>query len=123
MKEIRGEKLRMNEIYQLIHALGIKRTYMGYYHLATAIKLVLEDESRLLYVHKWLYTDTAKLHKTTPSCIERNIRTVNLYCWNKGNRDLLCRIAGCSLSEKPSNAEFIDILSCFLKDRTLDKIS
>jgi two-component system response regulator (stage 0 sporulation protein A) len=113
----------MNEIYQLIHALGIKRTYMGYHHLATAIRLVLEDESRLLYVHKWLYNDVASVHHTTPACIERNIRTVVLYCWNKGNRQLLCSIAGCPLKEKPSNAEFIDILSCYLKDRPIDKIS
>ncbi|MCI5596213.1 MAG: sporulation initiation factor Spo0A C-terminal domain-containing protein [Lachnospiraceae bacterium] len=113
----------MKEIYQLILVLGIKRTYMGYHHLATAIQLVLEDESRLLYIHKWLYTDVARIHQTTPACIERNIRTVNLYCWNKGNRQLLNQIAGCPLKERPSNAEFIDILSCFLKDNSLVKIS
>lgn len=113
----------MDEIYQLLRALGIKRTYMGYYHLATAIRLVLEDESRLLYIHKWLYTDVSHIHKTTPSCIERNIRTVNHYCWRKGNRALLVQIAGGSLKEKPSNAEFIDILSSYLKNPFLNKIS
>lgn len=111
----------MDSIYELIHALGIKRTYLGYYHLATAIRLVLEDETRLLYIHKWLYTDVAKLHHTTPFCIERNIRTVKLYCWNKGNRELLCQLAETSLEKEPSNAVFIDILSRSIKEYPTNK--
>lgn len=113
----------MDIIYQLILALGIKRTYKGYYHLATAIQLVLDNEDRLLYINKWLYNDVAKLHDTTSFCIERNIRTVNFYCWNKGNRKLLCKLAGYHLDSKPSNAELIDIIAQFIKYNAIDQTS
>lgn len=113
----------MKEIYELIHRLGIKRTYMGYYHLATAIYLVIENEERLLYIHKWLYAEVARMHNTTPYCVERNIRTVKNHLWKKGHRELLTEIAGCPIEEKPSNSEFIDILSCYIKQQIQAKIS
>ncbi|MDO4556863.1 MAG: sporulation initiation factor Spo0A C-terminal domain-containing protein [Lachnospiraceae bacterium] len=111
----------MDKILELIHELGIKRTYVGYHQLATAVELVIEDENRLLYVHKWLYTDVAKIHNTTPACVERNIRTVNLICWNKGNRELLEQIAGHPLDERPGNGDFIDILAAYIKNLSLEK--
>lgn len=113
----------MEGIYQLMHDLGIKRTYLGYYHLATAIRLVVEKEERLLYIHKWLYEEVAQLHNTTPFCVERNIRTVKSHYWEHGNRSLLSKMAGCQITEKPSNSEFIDILSCYIKEQTQTKIS
>ena len=106
----------MKQIFHVLHDLGIKRTYQGYYHLATAIRLVIENEERLLYVHKWLYQEIANLHDTTPFCVERNIRTVKIRCWKSGNRAILETIAGCHLNQIPSNSEFIDILSCYLKE-------
>lgn len=112
----------MDEIYQLIHSLGIKRTYLGYYHLATAIRLVVENEQRLLYIHKWLYQEVAHLHHTSPFCVERNIRTVKNHYWEYGDRSILSEMAGCSIIEKPSNSEFIDILSCYIKEQTQTNI-
>ena len=111
----------MEHIYYVLHDLGIKRTYQGYYHLATAIQLVIEKEERLLYIHKWLYQEVALVHKTTPFCVERNIRTVKTFCWNNGERDKLNSIAGCSLKQMPSNSEFIDILSCYIKEHYYEK--
>ena len=105
----------MEDIYKLLHDFGIKRTYHGYYHLATAILLVVEREERLLYIHKWLYQEVAERHHTTPFCVERNIRTVKSLYWNNGDHALFCEIAGCPISKKPSNSEFIDVLACYIK--------
>ena len=113
----------MEKIYQLLHDIGIKRTYQGYYHLATAIQLVVEKEERLLYVHKWLYEEVAHVHNTTPFCVERNIRKVKASCWKKGNRNKLESIAGCPITEMPSNSEFIDILACYIKGQSQQKTS
>ena len=109
----------MNHIYQLLHRLGIKRTYQGYYHLATAIWLVNENEERLLYIHKLLYQEVALIHKTTAFCVERNIRTVKMHCWNKGDLLILEEIAGCPMTDIPSNSEFIDMLACYIKEHSL----
>ena len=109
----------MEFIYYTLHQLGIKRTYQGYYHLAAAIQLVLEKEERLLYIHKWIYQEIAVLYKTSPSCVERNIRTAKSCCWNNGNRHILETIAGCPLEQMPSNSEFIDMISCYIKEHNL----
>lgn len=111
----------MQEIYQLMHELGIRRTYQGYYHLSTAIRLVIEREERLLYIHKWLYEEVASLHHTTSACVERNIRTVKTLYWKRGDHRLLFKMAGCQINEEPSNSEFIDILSCYIKEHTQEK--
>lgn len=113
----------MEQIFQVLHNIGIKRTYLGYYHLATAIRLVMENEERLLYIHKWLYQEVAFFHETTPFCVERNIRTVKMRCWKSGNRTQLETIAGCPLNQMPSNSEFIDILSCYIKEHSSSKTS
>lgn len=113
----------MEKIYQLLHMIGIKRTYLGYYHLATAIQLVVDKEERLLYIHKWLYEEVAQIHNTTSFCVERNIRTVKDSCWKKGNRSMLESIAGCPIAVMPSNSEFIDILSCYIKNQSQQKSS
>lgn len=99
----------------IIRSLGISATHLGYYYLNTAILLVLEDENRLLMISKLLYPLVAELHSTTPTCIERNIRTVISLCWNRGDRERLFQIAGCRIQVKPTNGEFIDILSCYVK--------
>lgn len=113
----------MEKIHELMHRLRIKRTYMGYYYLSTAIYLVVENEERLLYIHKWLYAEIARIYNTTPYCVERNIRTVKNHLWEKGHAEILSEIAGCPIREKPSNSEFIDILSCYIKKQIQTKIS
>ena len=113
----------MEQIYQLLHQIGIKRTYLGYYHLATAISLVMENEERLLYIYKWLYEDVAHIHQTTPLCVERNIRTVKTNCYKKGNFQLIQEITGSSRTDIPCNSDFIDMLSCYMKEHGDSKIS
>lgn len=40
----------MGRIYDVLRALGIRRTYKGYYYVADAVRLVMTDASRLLYI-------------------------------------------------------------------------
>ncbi len=42
----------MGRIYDVLRALGIRRTYKGYYYVADAVRLVMTDSSRLLYIFK-----------------------------------------------------------------------
>lgn len=105
----------MDDIFNLIRKLGINATYIGYYYLSFALHMVVEDENRLLLISKTVYLDIADHFHTTPNCVERNLRTVITNCWYRGNRTLLYEIAGCKLNKKPTNAEFIDIVSCYIK--------
>lgn len=104
----------MKRIDDLLKELGIYRTYKGYYYIADAIELVMQDASLLLYISKSLYPVVAKHFNTTISCVERNIRTVINCCWESEYVETLEKIAGIRLYRKPKAGEFIDIISKYL---------
>ena len=90
----------MSRIHDVLKTLGIRRTYKGYYYVADAIHLVMNDASMLLYVSKSLYPEIARMHDTTINCVEY--------------ADVLRDMAGVPLYRKPTSSEFIDILAEYL---------
>lgn len=107
----------MDHIYALLHELGISAKYKGYYHMALAVELAMEDEKRLEYVTKRLYPDVARAFGTTPNCVERDLRTAVSVSWRKGGQAALERMSGCPLNGRPATAEFVDILVNYLLRR------
>lgn len=105
----------MDEIYSLIRKVGIGAKYKGYRYLAEAIHLTILDENSLRHITKNIYPPVAEQFHVSTYSVEQGIRTVIDVCWNK-NKSLLEEISGCRLSEKPTNSEFIDILSYYLKE-------
>jgi len=103
------------KIEYLIRSLGIGATYRGYRYLSYGIQLCLEDEDYLLSVSKLLYPQIAKRYYTTSYSVERNIRTVIEVCWDRGNKQLLQKIALRPLYARPSSGEFFDILTAYLR--------
>ncbi|MCI5648869.1 MAG: sporulation initiation factor Spo0A C-terminal domain-containing protein [Fusicatenibacter sp.] len=108
----------MNEIQRLLHSLGIGANYRGYKYLVLAISLCLEDEDQLLRISKTLYPKIARTYHVSTSCVERNIRTAINVCWEHGNRELLLHISMYPLEIKPTNSEFLDIVTSYLKCRS-----
>ena len=107
----------MNDIQQFVYALGINSTYRGFHYLECAISLCMEDEDCLLRVSKALYPRVAGIYHVGAGNVERNLRTVVSACWYRGNRELLEKIAPYPLTEKPTNSEFLDIVTHFLRNR------
>jgi len=101
------------DIHDLLHRLGITATYKGFFHISYAVLLSIENMERLLLVTKWLYPEVAKQYHTTPSCVERNIRTVTAVAWSY-NPELLQELARCQLTRKPTASQFISILASSL---------
>lgn len=99
----------------LMSSLGIRSTLKGFHYVRYGLELCMENEDYLLFVYKNLYTEIAMRYHTTQNGVEACIRTVVNNCWHKGNRRLLCEIAGYELRQKPTNGEFIDILYRYLK--------
>ena len=77
------------KIYFLLHSLGIGAKYRGFRYLAYGIALCMEDEDYLL-------------------------RAISV-CWTRGNRDLLFSLSVHPVLTKPTNSEFFDILSSYIK--------
>lgn len=105
----------MTKIYDLERKLGIYATYLGYYYLAYSIKLTLQDETYLLNLTRVLYPEVARKFNVSTACVERNIRTAISVCWKHGNREFLNNIAGYVLQSKPTNGEFIAMMTGYLK--------
>lgn len=103
------------EIQKLLRDIGSNNTYLGYYYTTYAVQLVIEDETKLILISKWLYPDVAIKFHTSVSCVERNIRTIIQTIWEHGNIELMEAIAGKQLLEKPTNSEFISILAFYIR--------
>ena len=65
----------MTDIYDLLYRLGATENYTGFFHMAYAVWLCVEQPDRLLLVTKWLYPEVAKQYRTNWKAVERNIRT------------------------------------------------
>ena len=109
------------EIERLIRSLGIGATYRGYHYLQYGIKLCLENEDYLLSVSKSLYPQIADHYCTSSYSVERDIRTVINVFWERGNRELLQKIAMHPLEIRPASSEFLDILTAHLKQKNIEK--
>ena len=107
-------------IYSLIRKFGITSRYKGYHYTVDAVLLYLETERSELsiMITKDVYPKlTKKYNAKGTNGIERNIRTVAELCWSN-NRELLESIAGYPLPSRPTNAEFLTILSYYIKCMT-----
>lgn len=103
------------EIYFLLHSLGIGAKYRGFHYLAYGIALCMEDEDYLLRVSKTLYPKIAQKFQVSSSCVERDIRTAISICWTRENRELLFSLSVRPVLAKPTNSEFLDIVSSNIK--------
>lgn len=105
----------MDKITKTVRSLGIARTYLGYYFLIDAVKLVLDNETLLFSVCRKLYPAVARIHHTTADNVERNLRTAIRACWEHGNRSLLESMFPYPLYARPSASEVIDALADYCK--------
>ena len=104
---------KVTAVYSVLQELGITANYTGFFHASYSVLLAMENPQRLLLITKWLYPQVAQRYHTTAGAVERNIRTIILRVWRL-NRETLEHIAGCSLTAKPTAAQFISILSTYL---------
>ena len=108
------------EIEIILRKLGIVSTYKGYKAAVIAVSLALENEDRLHSITKDIYAETARRMNTTPSAIEKNLRTVARRAWGVNRTDLE-RMAGYRLLAPPSVSEFLDILFNYIQRSRLHR--
>ena len=94
---------------RLLRLLGLSGKLTGFRY---AIYMV----ENMFLITKRLYAQTAEHFRTTPSCVERNLRTLIQSCWNYPDHSFLNLIAGAELRQPPTNSQFIDILAAYLRN-------
>ena len=102
------------EVTNKIHNIGMPAHVNGYKYLREAIMISVADEEAASSVTKRLYPAVAKKYKTTPSRVERSIRTAIEIAWNRGDIEVLQSYFGYTVSNskgKPTNSEFISLIA------------
>jgi two-component system response regulator (stage 0 sporulation protein A) len=95
-------------------AVGIPAHIKGYQFLREAVKMVMDEPEMINRITKELYPGIARKFSTTSSKVERAIRHAIEVAWSRGRIDALDQIFGagvCSLSDKPTNGEFIALVA------------
>lgn len=100
---------------RLLRLLGVSGKLSGFYFAVYMLEQVQEKPEYVLLITKRLYKQTAQRFHTTSSCVERNLRTLVQACWRQPDHSLLDRIAGCPLSQPPTNTQFLDMLASYLR--------
>lgn len=103
----------MNNVYGLIRKMGATSKYKGYHFVAEAVRITMDIGEEPMKITKDIYPKLAKKFKSTPTNVEHNIRTIVNVCWAH-NKERMEEIAGCTLSYKPTNSEFVDMLAYYL---------
>ena len=100
---------------ELLRNLGIAGNLKGFRYAVHMIELVEKDPSLVTSLTKSLYPDTAKYFRVIAASVERNMRTIVKVCWNRGDRDLLAKVAGVRLTYPPTNGMFLDMTANYLR--------
>lgn len=109
---------REREISTLLHRLGVPAHIKGYQYIKYGIMLGLDNPDILNSVTKELYPAIAEKYDSTSSRVERSIRHAIEQAFFRGSVTNLERIFGYTIHSdkgKPTNSEFIALLSDYLR--------
>ena len=109
-----GEENLEERIANLFLTVGIPAHIKGYQYLREAVKMVIDNPDLMGRITKELYPGIAHRFGTTSSKVERAIRHAIEVAWNRGRIEALDEAFGrnvCSLDDKPTNGEFIALVS------------
>lgn len=105
----------MNEICKILRKLGIHSAYTGYYYIAYAIELVLQDEDYLFSATKRLYPEIASHYGVSVCSVEHAMRSMIASFWEQGGSQTLPAFLEQPLFRKPSTREFIALLADYMR--------
>ncbi|MCR5792602.1 MAG: sporulation transcription factor Spo0A [Lachnospiraceae bacterium] len=103
-----------SDVTSIIHEIGVPAHIKGYQYLRDAIMMSVNDGEMLNSITKLLYPSIAKLHKTTPSRVERAIRHAIEVAWSRGKMDTIDELFGYTINTgkgKPTNSEFVALIT------------
>ena len=99
-----------------LHALRIPGSLQGMRFLMYAIERTVKDPTYTQFITKRLYIDIALFCHSTPSRVERSMRTAVEVSWNNARKELN-QMAGYHLVKRPTNREFIDLVAFYIRHR------
>ena len=100
---------------RVLRCLGLNGKLTGFSYMVFMVDQLVEDRATVRLITKALYPETAKYFGVTSGSVERAIRTLIHAFWNNESHEFLCYIAGKQLDTCPTNSEFLDIVTGYLR--------
>ena len=108
------------DIDKLMMYCRFSKRYSGYHAMKECLKIVMEDEKKLLYITGLYYEVGLRVH-ATPGGVERNLRTLVNSSWKYYGREPMEILFGAKLEKNLSVGETIELLVSYLNgDRHID---
>ena len=104
----------LNQARDALVLLRIPRSLKGFRYLTIAVVLVVLVPERLELITKEIYPEVARRCGTKSSRVERCMRKAIGHFWESGNREALDQMSGYHLDKRPTNTEFIDLVSIYI---------
>ena len=111
------------EISAVLSRMGIQASIKGYHFIRKAVMMAVEDREAMVGITKGLYPDLAKMYHTSASKVERAIRHAIESAWKKNGPQVYFEISGYMLSDKPTNGQFIAVLSEYFRMKQHQAVS
>ena len=108
-----------HEIMNALMEIGIPANLRGFPYIVYAEQLIFADQNYMHGITKALYIDIAKHFMTTPSNVERCIRTAIVIGWKVAKPETKEKIFHNTIrqgKEFPTNAHFITMLYYYITD-------
>ncbi len=113
--EVLKEKTLEMKITEVLNSFGITPSIMGFHYIRCAIEMAVYNTELLIGITKGIYPDIAKRYNTSSSKVERAIRHAIECIWRNGNSHIYCKTIGITNSKKPTNSQFISILTEYFR--------
>jgi two-component system response regulator (stage 0 sporulation protein A) len=94
-------------ITDIISGFGISPKVKGCAYLKEAVLFVFDTPSSNVSITKDIYPTIARLHDSTPSCVERAIRHAIAIAWPNISKSMANHLISQSFVARPTNSQFI----------------
>jgi len=105
-----------DKIAQVLIELGAPRSNPGFRLMQAAVQMALEDQDALCAIVRHIYLPLSEQYGLTMSVVERGLRIICGAVWERGGRQTFERITGRTFWRTPTNSEFIECLSSYIRD-------
>ena len=106
------------EVYDLLYRLGSSATNTAFFHVSYAVYLAALNPHWLVKPSQRLYPEVADQYNTNPLQVVRNIDGFACASWHK-NAALLRSLTYRPLTTAPSSAQFLRILTHYIRRKTV----
>lgn len=100
-------------IYYDLRAHGMLDPCYGEKFMYIGLEVINENPDSLAFISKEIYPVVAKKCRTSPSCVERDMRSFIKKLWDQAGPDYFEKISGKVLEKCPTNTEFLSFIYAY----------